>query len=268
MLEVSLVIPAHNEERRLTRTLAAYRSGMHEKYGENFEIVVVANGCSDTTAWVASIAAVHDPRIRVVEIKEPVGKGGAVLEGFRRARGEAVVFADADGATAPGSLVKLLEELDRNDVVIGSRRMENSTVAQPQTLSRRFFGSVFARTAKLLFRMDFEDTQCGAKALRREAAHRLCGVVSETRWTFDLDLLLCARKLVFKVSEQPVIWADKKGSRLRYVPTAWEVLWALWGMKRRQRRPLKLLPETPVLGEAGERVSHGDEEKSLAGRVA
>jgi glycosyltransferase involved in cell wall biosynthesis len=241
---------------------------MRVRFEEDFEIVVVANGCSDRTVGVANRAATGDAQIRVVEIEEAVGKGGAVLEGFRRVRGEAVAFADADGATAPESLVKLLEELDRSDVVIGSRRMEGSIVTQPQTPPRRFFGFLFGRSAKLLFRMPFKDTQCGAKALRREVASRLCDVVSETRWTFDLDLLLCARKLGFKISEQPVIWTDKKGSRLRYVSTTWEVLWALWGMKRRQGRPLEVLPEPPVLGETGERVPRADEKSPVAPKVA
>jgi glycosyltransferase involved in cell wall biosynthesis len=264
LLAVSLVIPAHNEEHRLLATLTTYGRELRGRFDENFEFVVVANGCSDGTVEVANTAATGDAQIRVVEIEEAVGKGGAVLEGFRRARGEAVAFAD--GATAPGSLVKLLKELDRSDVVIGSRRMEGSTVTQQQTPSRRFFGFVFARTAKLLFRIPFKDTQCGAKALSGEAASRLCDVVSESRWTFDL--LLCARKLGLKISEQPVIWADKEGSRLRYVSTTWEVLWALWGMKRRQGRPLEVLPEPPVLGETGERMAEADEKTPVAREVA
>ena len=241
---------------------------MRERYEEGFEIVVVANGCSDGTVGVASRAAASDPHIRVVEIEEAVGKGGAILEGFRRARGAAVAFADADGATAPGSLIELFEGLVRSDVVIGSRRIEGSTITQPQTPPRRFFGFVFARAAMLLFGMPFRDTQCGAKALRRDAARRLCDVVSETRWTFDLDLLLCARRLGLKISEQPVIWADKEGSRLRYASTTWEVLRALWGMKRRQRRPLEVLPEPPILGEEDEREPEAGERTPVFSRSA
>lgn len=255
MPEVSLVIPAYNEERRLSGTLTAYRRAMRESFEEDFEIVVVANGCSDGTVGVASRAAAEDPHIRVVEIEEAVGKGGAVLEGFRRARGTAVAFADADGATAPQSLIKLFEELDHCDIVIGSRRTKGSVITRRQSPFRRLFGFGFARTTRLLFGMPFKDTQCGAKALRAEAARRLCEVVSETRWTFDLDMLLCARRLGLKVDEQPVIWADKEGSSLRWLPTTWEVLVALRGMKHRQRMPLKALPEPPILGEVVERAA-------------
>lgn len=265
---VSLVIPAHNEECRLRSTLVTYGKKLHEQYGENFEVVVVVNGCSDGTVGVANAAAVEDPRIRVVEIEEAVGKGGAVLEGLRRAEGAAVAFADADGATAPESLVMLFEQLDSSDLAIGSRRMTESTITQPQTPTRRLLGSVFAGTARLLFGMPFKDTQCGAKAMRAEAARRLCDVVSETRWTFDLDLLLCARRLGLEISEHPVVWADKKGSRLRCASTAWEVLQAFWTMKRRQQLPLVVLPEPPVLGEEEERDPDANETTPVASGVA
>jgi glycosyltransferase involved in cell wall biosynthesis len=251
MLEASLVIPAHDEEHRLFGTLIAYGKEMRERFEENFEIVVVANGCSDDTVGVVDRAAASGLKTRVVEIEEAVGKGGAILAGFRQVRGEAVAFADADGATAPGSLMKLFEELDHSDIVIGSRRVEGSSIMQPQKLTRRFFGFMFAMMAKLLFGIPYRDTQCGAKALRGEVARRLCGVVRETRWTFDLDLLLCARRLELKISEQPVVWSDKEGSRLRYVSTTWEVLRALWSIKRRQQWPLEGVPQPPVLGEAG-----------------
>jgi glycosyltransferase involved in cell wall biosynthesis len=256
MVEASLVIPAHNEEHRLFDTLITYESAMRERFQGNFEIVVVANDCSDDTVGVANSLAASGLQIRTVEIEEAVGKGGAVLEGFRQVRGEAVAFVDADGATSPGSLMQLFEGLDRSDVVIGSRRLESSIIMQPQKLTRRFFGFMFGMTARLLFGMPYRDTQCGAKVLRREAARQLCDIVGETRWTFDLDLLLCARRLELKISEQPIAWTDKEGSHLRYASTSWEVLSALWGIKRRQRCTFEGLPQLPVLGEAqGEGVA-------------
>jgi hypothetical protein len=111
----------------------------------------------------------------------------------------------------------LLGALERSDIAIGSRRLKSSTITLAQAPSRRLLGFVFARTARFLFGMPFKDTQCGAKALRAEAARRLCGVVSETRWTFDLDLLLCARRLGLAISEHPVTWADR-GARACATP--------------------------------------------------
>ena len=219
---------------------------MLHRFGDDFELLVVANGCVDNTVGVAAEVAAVTPQVRIVDIKEPVGKGGAVLEGFRQAYGDSILFADADGATTPESLLGLLDHLDRYDVVIGSRRMSASVITQPQPLVRRMCGWGFATTVRHVFRTPYKDTQCGAKAFRRTAARYLAQVVSETRWTFDLDLLLSAKKLGLKVHEHPIVWADQVGSQLRYGSTTSEVLRALWSMKLRESEPLVELPELPI----------------------
>lgn len=237
-MRASLIIPAYNEEARLPGTLSVYGEAMRRQFGNDFEIIVVTNGCVDDTVGVALEAAEFFPEIRVIDIKEAVGKGGAVLEGFRRANGEGVVFADADGATAADSLLELLDLLGRYDIVIGSRRLSDSVITQRQALARRGFGLAFAKVARVLFGMSFKDTQCGAKAFSRAAARRLSRVVRETRWTFDLDLLLAAMRSGFDIHEHPVVWADQTGSQLRYGSTSFEVVKALWEMKLRQVEPL------------------------------
>jgi glycosyltransferase involved in cell wall biosynthesis len=246
-LRASLIIPAYNEEERLPGTLTIYEEAMRHRFSDDFEIIVVANGCVDNTVGVATAAAAVAPQIRIVDIKEPIGKGGAILEGFRVAYGDSVLFADADGATAPESLLELLNHLDRHDVVIGSRRMSASVITHPQPLLRRVCGWGFTQTVRFLFRTPFKDTQCGAKAFRLDAARRLAQVVSETRWTFDVDLLLSARKLELDVYEHPVVWTDRVGSQLRYGSTTSEVLRALWAMRLRQSEPILELTEPPAM---------------------
>ena len=260
-MHASLIIPAYNEEERLQYTLEIYGDAMSYRFGDDFELIVVANGCVDNTVGAASKVAKVIPQIRIVDIKEPVGKGGAVLEGFRQACGDVVLFADADGATTPESLLELLDHLDSHDVVIGSRRLSSSVITRPQTLMRRICGWGFATIVRLVFETPFKDTQCGAKAFRGAAARRLAQVVSETRWTFDLDLLLSAKKLGLKVHEHPVVWADRVGSQLRYGSTTSEVLHALWAMRLRESEPLVELPELPIAVPTPER------ETSVAGEA-
>lgn len=261
-MESSLIIPAHNEQGRLPATLTSYGEAMSRRFAKDFEIIVVANGCEDDTVAAATRASAVRPQVRVVDVAEKVGKGGAVLEGFRRANGNGVAFADADGATAPRSLLSLFDRLESHDVVIGSRKLGGSIVPQRQPLVRRALGTGFSMSAKMLFGLPFRDTQCGAKAFRWTAARRLLRVVSETRWTFDLDLLVAARKLDLEVCEQPVAWADRVGTRLAYGPTTLEVLQALWEMKLRQGKPLPELPEQPILGREHEREPHLIEESA------
>ncbi len=247
-MQASLIIPAHNEEDRLCSTLATYEKVMRERYGSDFEIVTVINGSSDNSTQLALEARAVSPQIKVVEVEDRVGKGGAVLEGFLRANSDRLAFADADGATAPRSLLELLTQLDRYDIVIGSRRLKDSVIVKRQPLVRRVFGWAFVRLVRLLFGLPFKDTQCGAKALRRAAALRLARVIRYTHWTFDLDLLLWANRFGFRFKEHPVEWADEKGSQLRYAMTTFEVLQTLWALKLQQYEPLPESGEPPLRG--------------------
>lgn len=243
---VSLIIPAHNEEARLAMTLDIYMGSLYTRYGIEAEIIVVANGCTDRTVQVATDLTQTYPTLRVIDIAAPIGKGGAILQGFRHAQGARIVFADADAATSPDTLLKLVDDLDNYDVVIGSRRLPTSAISQKQPIQRRIFSRLFSIAIWLLFKLPFQDTQCGAKAFRRQAAHRLAGVVSETRWAFDVDLLLCAYMLGLTVIERPVSWSDRDGSKLRVGSTMREVAVSLWRMKRRYTRMTPNLSTTHI----------------------
>jgi len=259
-LEASLIIPAHNEEKRLPETIAAYLPAMNERFGDDFEVMVVANGCSDRTTEVAAEAEEVWPQLEVIDIPTRVGKGGAIVEGFWRAKGEKVTFADADGATAPDSLLELFEKLDSHDVVIGSRKMRDSDITTAQPLTRRLFGAAFTLVAHAVFQLPVKDTQCGAKAFRAEAARRLAGEILERNWTFDLDLVLAACRSDLEIHEHPVVWADQEGSQLRYASTSWKTLRSLCSLKLRQdanpclqnfRRKRDGAPETATTGGKG-----------------
>ena len=248
IIRLSLVVPAHNEEKRLAATLETYSRALSTAFGDAFEIIVVSNGSRDQTANVARTSSRTLPRVRLIEITEPLGKGGAVLEGFRHARGRCVAFADADGATTARSIIELAQRTAVYDVVIGSRRMPGSVITCKQPLRRRLCGKLFSWTARRLFRLPYADTQCGAKAFRRAAAQQLAARVRERTWSFDLDLLLTARELGLSVAEYPVTWADRPGSRLHLVPTIRDVVSSFWRMARRRaaspvvvRRPLRIL---------------------------
>ena len=247
---VSLVIPAHNEERRLFSTLMNYAGALTLGYGDDFEILVVVNGSTDLTADVARKAASVHPQIAVVDIAEPLGKGGAVLEGFRRAAGERVIFADADGATGSTSLVQLVAALDECDIAIGSRRLPGSLLLQTQPLNRRLLGRMFRTVVRRWLALPFADTQCGAKALRTEVARSIGERVTETRWTFDVDLLVNAAALGASVTEVPVEWTDQPGSKLAVLPTMLDVAASLRRIKHSagsQGRPEPAALLTPTV---------------------
>lgn len=236
-MRLSLVLPAHNEANRLPGTVRAYAQAFRAVYGSAFELIAVANGSTDQTAARARDLRSRFPELEVVEIAEPIGKGGAVLAGFRLARGERVLFADADGATAAESLLMLADQLEHFDVVIGSRRLTHSQITRRQPYARRLLGHAFAFSTRLMFGLPFRDTQCGAKAFRHDAAKEISLVVHERRWLFDVDMLLAARALGLSVAELPVVWQDKEGSRLQVLPAFAEVARSLWRLRRRWQEP-------------------------------
>lgn len=245
-MDLTLIIPARNEESRLPAGLAAYWSALAERYGDRFEIVVVTNGCTDRTVAVAEDAARSLSRVRVHDIPAAVGKGGAVLEGFRQARGARVAFADADAAVAAASVLDLVTRLDDHDIAIGSRRLPGSAVLRPQSPVRRACGALFTGAVRSLFDLPYRDTQCGAKAFRREAAARLAARVEETRWAFDVDLLLTAATLDLRVVEVPITWTNGAGSGVRIIPTALEILGSLRRMRRRHAAGVPTMQHEPA----------------------
>jgi glycosyltransferase involved in cell wall biosynthesis len=232
IINISLVIPAFNEQARIKRTLEQYSQCLNVHYQDAYEIIVVANGCTDQTINVVLQFASSCPQAKVVDIPEPVGKGAAVLEGFRQANGNYIAFADADGATSPESLIGLIEQLKDVDIVIGSRWLPASHVIKKQPFLRRISSRLFNLSVRILFQLPYRDTQCGAKAFLAAPAKVLSKVVKESGWTFDVDLLLWAKYYQFKVKEAPVVWEDHEGSKIRFQAIFREVLDSLWSLKR------------------------------------
>ncbi|HEU4323202.1 MAG TPA: dolichyl-phosphate beta-glucosyltransferase [Roseiflexaceae bacterium] len=246
-MHISLIIPAYNESQRLAVTVHRYAQALTARcHPSQFEILIVANGCTDNTVEVAEQLAVSLPSLRVIEIPGAVGKGGAVVAGLRQAQGKAVMFTDADGATQADSLLALVAELGQHDLVIGSRRLPESVVVQRQPLKRRMLGTLFAGTVRTCFGLPYRDTQCGAKVFRQRAAHLLAEHIQERRWMFDVDLLLCARQLQLRVAERPVVWEDQPGSKLNCTSTAKEVISAIYRLHRRHGSNAAIIPAQSV----------------------
>ena len=174
------------------------------------------DGCSDGTADIVRRHAAVDPRVRLLEFPK-LGKGGVLGEALRTSGAPLVGFVDADGATPPAELLRLAERVRDGsgiDLSIASRRMPASVSPSPRSLSRRVTSAGFATSIRRLFDLPFADTQCGAKVMTGAAAARIIPLLSSRDFLFDVDLLLTARRLGFRVEEVPTVWIDKDGSKL------------------------------------------------------
>lgn len=230
-LRLDLVLPAHNEEHRIDRTLRAYRYALP---ASDTRFWVALDGCDDDTATIVRRHAADDPRVGWIECPK-LGKGGVLIEAFRAcAAGDAelIGFVDADGATPPSELLRLVDLLrGGTDATIASRRHPSAVTPGERSLARRVTSAGFAFGVRRLFNVPFADTQCGAKVLRADLVRRVAPLLSSRDFLFDVDLLHTARRLGFRVSEVPTVWVDQAGSRLHAGRDARRMLWSslrLW----------------------------------------
>src|ERR1700674_3871582 len=201
----SIVIPAYNESERLGSTLERVLAYVREQ-GWDAEVIVVNDGSRDNTADIVREFAAKDPLLRLLE--NP-GKGYAVRNGMLNARGEVIVFSDADLSSPIEEMPKLLEALAAvADIAIGSRWLRAELQTQRQSLHRQLFGRIFNGLNRILLGLQFKDTQCGFKAFTRRAAQTILPLQRIERWGFDPEILFLARKCGFRVEEIAVRWGD------------------------------------------------------------
>jgi glycosyltransferase involved in cell wall biosynthesis len=206
----SLVIPAYNEEKRIEDVLKAYKDVADE-------VIVVANGCTDATVEIVGKFSKKYPNIKLVVFEEKLGKGGAVIEGFRKASHSIVGFVDSDLSVPPEELKRLVRILKSGEFagVIGSRRAEGSEIVIKQPFFRRLSSRIFNLLVRTLFGLKFKDTQCGAKIFRKSAIDAVIDSIYTKGYEFDVELLWKLDKKGFVIKEVGIRWRHSGESKFR-----------------------------------------------------
>jgi len=213
MFDISVVIPAYNEERAIAtaiRRVADYFS----RLGKSFEIIVVDDGSSDRTSSLVREEMKNYPMLRLLRNDTNGGKGLAVKRGALAADGEWILFLDADLSTQPEEFEKLEPAMRDHDVIIGSRALPDSQITRHQTFLREFGGRFFNKIVQWYMGIPFHDTQCGFKCFNRRTR-----VLFEKQtlhgWAFDVELLFLAQKMGFRIAEVPIVWTNDPTSTVR-----------------------------------------------------
>ena len=212
-MRLDIVIPAHNEEHRIDATLTAYRAVCPDP---DTHFVVALDACSDRTADIVAQHANADDRVSG-HCFPKLGKGGVIMETFRRSDADLLAFVDADGATPPAELLRLADAVnddDSIDAAIATRWHPSAVLPKRRPLARRAASAGFAFGVRRLFGLPFRDTQCGAKVLDRRLVDRVVPLLSSRDFVFDVDLLVTAGRLGYRVVEVPTVWVDQPGSRI------------------------------------------------------
>jgi dolichyl-phosphate beta-glucosyltransferase len=235
---LSIVIPAYNEARRLERSLRSI-AGFLARLDHSRELVIVDDGSSDGTFEVIqSIGAALDLPVRGIRYEVNRGKGYALKVGFAHARGERILFADADLATPIEELSSLYVALEEGcDIAIGSRKMAGAEIRVHQPWVREQMGKVFTWLVRT-FLADVSDATCGFKMFRGEVGRDLFSRLRVDDWAFDAELLFLARRRGYRIAEVPVSWEDQSGTKVRLLRDAWSSARGLLRIVWNQRRGL------------------------------
>ena len=210
---LSIIIPSYNEELRLPQSLEAIADYI-KKSGRETEVLVVDDGSNDRTAALAETFRVRIPLLRVVANGENRGKGYSVRHGMVEARGEIVLFTDADLSAPIDEADKLIAALDNHDVAIGSRALDRNLITVHESGFREFAGIIFNKIVRIVLWLPFVDTQCGFKAFRRERCEILFEQQRIERFGFDPELLYLARHHGLKSVEIPVRWSHSPATKV------------------------------------------------------
>jgi dolichyl-phosphate beta-glucosyltransferase len=233
---LSIVIPAYNEAARIAPTLRAV-AGWVAMEGIVAEILVVDDGSSDATVQVVEQLADELGSLRVIASTPNLGKGHAVRLGMLSARGTLRLFMDADHSTPVHELPKLLDRIAAGaDVAIGSRRAPGAVRGVPPPWYRRAWSRLANQVVQAQLLAGIHDTQCGFKLFTAAAARQIFARVTTCGWGFDLEALVLARQLGYRIDEVAVTWSDDPRSRIHPLRDAVRITRELLRIRRAVRR--------------------------------
>lgn len=211
---ISVIIPAYNEERRLTSTLESVYKYL-QKRGPDFEVLVVDDGSLDHTEDLVQDFAKGKSEVRLLSYHPNRGKGYAVKLGMLSAQCDLLLFDDADGSSPIDQLAHLEQAIaDGNDIAIGSRNLPEAGKTVKTKASRKYIGNTFNLIVQSLLLPGINDTQCGFKLFRRATARDIFSVTKTDGFAFDVELLYIARLRGYKVAEIAIDWTNVAGSKV------------------------------------------------------
>lgn len=232
-MKLSVIIPAYNEENRIAETLKLVKKYL-EKQDYDWEIIIVDDGSKDKTRKVVR----KMDGFRLNKKRKNKGKGYSVREGMLVASGDYRLFMDADNATKITEIGHFWPWFDKGyDIVVGSRDIKGSKVAVSQVWYKELAGRLGNVLIQIVAVWGIHDTQCGFKVFSKKAAEDVFPLQKIDGFGFDIEDLALAKKMGYKIKEEPIIWHNVEGSKvslksyLKVFVDLFKVRWWLWGGK-------------------------------------
>jgi dolichyl-phosphate beta-glucosyltransferase len=233
---LSIIIPAHNEENRLPKTLQELE-GFLVKQTYSTEVIIVENGSSDRTFQIARSFERLLPGLRVFH-KDQSGKGRAIQLGMLESHGEYRIFCDVDFSMPIPEINRFIPPLlEKVDVAIASREAKGA-IRYNEPLQRHLAGRVFNSLVRLAALPGLQDTQCGFKCFRASVAEEIFKRQTMMGWSFDVEVLFMAQRWGYKIVEVPIPWYYNSGSRVHLLNDAWLMVLDIITIRRNNRHGL------------------------------
>ncbi len=215
MKHLSLIIPAYNEESRIGGTLINYDKKIKEKF-KNYEIIVVLNGCKDNTLKVVKELQNNMPKLKFINYEQPIGKGGAIIEGMKYSEGEIIGFVDADDAFNIDGVLGLIEDVEGGaDCVIASKWKNQTFRDVTEPTLRKILSRGWNLLVRTMLGLNYYDTQAGAKFCNRKVVEKIGFDFIGRDFTFDAELLYYIKNKKFRIKEVYVPSKHIKGSTFK-----------------------------------------------------
>lgn len=203
-LEISIIIPAYNEERRIQKCLKRVLEYCNEQKW-NFEIIVAEDGSNDNTVKIVQEFILKDERIKLLSCQERLGKGRAIRNAMFHVAKNYVCFLDVDLSADISELQRLLKYKEDYDIVVGSRLLRDN-LPHIKTTYRTIFSHMYSKIFGVLFRTSIIDPQCGFKFFKTKSALKLFKEINTTGFAFDSEVIVKGYWLDLKIKEVPIIW--------------------------------------------------------------
>ena len=231
--KISVIIPAHNEEKSLERCVLKCRAAVGS-LARPFEIIIAEDGSTDKTCAIAHGIAKQFSKVKLLHSKERLGKGGAINRAAKAAEGEILVLVDSDLATGLEYLPELVGWIDRDyDMAIGSRMLSGSRVKR--SFRREAASRAYNFLVRLVLKSKIRDHQCGFKAMNKEKVQDVLEEVKDTAWFWDTELLVKAQREGLRIKEFPIRWTESDETRIRLFRDSLKMGTSVFALKRRLR---------------------------------
>lgn len=234
-LDLSVVIPVFNEEERIINTISLM-SRYLDKQGESYEVIISDDGSHDDGPRMVQKRFAGSDQVRLIREDKNRGKGAAVRKGVLAARGDIIIFTDADLSYPVETIGLCVEALQEHDIAVGSRNLPGSEIQVTPPPLRRLTGVVFKTLVRQLVVSGFTDTQCGFKGFRSQAAHDIFTNCTANGFAFDVEALALARLFGYSIAEVPVrLQVDSSDSTINLTTDPIAMMGELFAIRRRLR---------------------------------